>query len=261
MSEHLSEAMLNSLADGEVSAEQMAGVLEHLAGCAACTKAALAQMMLKSAAARAGRRYALAEGVQARMVQTAARGSGVNKGAKSGGRSFGRAGWMAVAAVLLAMVSVGLLEQGLGRREDARGEEAALVTEVMDEHVAALAANGPPEVVSSDRHTVKPWFQGKIPFSFNLPEGLAADVTLDGANLTYLHHRPVAQLLYTIGKHRVSVFVQERDGATAKELKVEQAGFHVLGFETAELRVVGVSDVEEARLAGLMGAIQAAQGK
>jgi len=168
---------------------------------------------------------------------------------------------MVVAAVVLAMVSAGLLEQGLERREAAHAGETAMVTEVIDEHVAALAANGPPEVVSSDRHTVKPWFQRKIPFSFSLPEGLPADVTLDGANLTYLHHRPVAQLLYTIGKHRVSVFVQEREGANAKGLRVEQAGFHVLGFETAELSVVGVSDVEEARLAGLMRSIQAAQGR
>jgi anti-sigma factor RsiW len=261
VSEHLSEAMLNALADGEVSAEQMAGVLEHLSSCAECTKAALAQMMLKSATARAGRRYAMPEEMQARMLRAASVGQAVSQGEKSGPRSFGRAGWMAVAAVLLAMVSAGVLEQGIQRREAGRAAETAMVTEAIDEHVAALAANGPPEVVSSDRHTVKPWFQGKIPFSFNLPEGLAADVTLDGANLTYLNHRPVAQLLYTIGKHRVSVFVEEKDGASAKDATIERAGFHVLRFETAELSVVGVSDVEEARLAGLMGAIQAAQGR
>ena len=74
MSEHLSEGMLNSLADGEVSAEQMAGVLEHLANCAVCTKAALAQMMLKSATARAGQRYAMPEEMQARMLRTASAG-------------------------------------------------------------------------------------------------------------------------------------------------------------------------------------------
>ena len=89
-------------------------------------------------------------------------------------------------------------------------EHAALMTEVSDQHIATLAANLPPQVLSSDRHTVKPWFQGKIPFSFNLPEGLPADTKLEGANLVYLHNRPVAQLLYDIGRHRVSVFVQQR---------------------------------------------------
>jgi anti-sigma factor RsiW len=81
-------------------------------------------------------------------------------------------------------------------------------------------------VLSSDRHTVKPWFQGKLPFSFNLPEGLPSDTTLDGANLTYLHNRPVAQLLYSIGRHRVSVFVQQSTGgAIPTGLSAEHADF------------------------------------
>ena len=67
---------------------------------------------------------------------------------------------------------------------------SALVAEVSDQHVATLAGNAPPEVISSERHAVKPWFQGRIPFSFNLPQDLPADVMLDGANLTYLRGQP-----------------------------------------------------------------------
>jgi anti-sigma factor RsiW len=96
------------------------------------------------------------------------------------------------------------------RAELASAERTGLVTEVFDQHVATLARNVPPQVVSNDRHTVKPWFQGKIPFSFNLPQGLPNDTTLDGANLTYLRNQPVAQLLYSISKHRVSVFVRQK---------------------------------------------------
>ena len=84
------------------------------------------------------------------------------------------------------------------------------MTEVCDEHIAALAAGAAPEVVSSDRHTVKPWFQGRLPFSFNLPQVLPADTALDGANLTYVRGAPAAQLLFSIGKHRVSMFVRQR---------------------------------------------------
>ena len=127
---------------------------------------------------------------------------------------------------------------------------------MLDQHIATLAANSPPQVISSDRHTVKPWFQGKLPFSFNLPENLAADTKLEGADLTYVHGQPAAQLLYSIGKHRVSVFVMQR--SDMKEVfgaPRDHAGFHVAGFSTHDLDSIAVSDVDPGRLAGLMGEI------
>jgi anti-sigma factor RsiW len=100
------------------------------------------------------------------------------------------------------------------------------VTEVADQHIARLAAGSPPQVISTDRHTVKPWFQGKLPFSFNLPDELPADAKLDGANLTYIRDQPGAQLLYSIGKHHVSAFVTEARGSLgSKDLVSEQTGF------------------------------------
>lgn len=115
-------------------------------------------------------------------------------------------------------------------------------------------------MISSDRHTVKPWFQGKIPFSFNLPQDLPGDTTLDGANLTYLRNQPTAQLLYSIGKHRVSVFVQQRAGAAVSNgWLADHSGFHVTGFRTEGLEVVAVSDVDTARLSDLASRIEQAQ--
>jgi anti-sigma factor RsiW len=121
------------------------------------------------------------------------------------------AGWATAAAIFLVIFSgLILMQQGRRRTELAALAYQAQVSEVSDLHIATLAAGLGPQVVSSDRHTVKPWFQGKLPFSFNLPDNLPGDTKLDGANLTYLHNQPVAQLLYTIGRHRVSVFLTER---------------------------------------------------
>jgi anti-sigma factor RsiW len=267
MREHLSDALLSALADGELSAEQMAEVNEHLAGCSACTRSALTQMLLKSATAKVGQRYALPEDVRARLLQKASAESREPKTAEARGKNRigGWMGWAAAAALLVAFAGTMVVQRGAQQDAVARLEEAALLTEVCDQHVAAMAANAAPQVVSSDRHTVKPWFQGKLPFSFNLPESLPHDVTLDGANLTYLHRRPVAQLLYSVGKHKASVFVGEREGAVsaeaAKSLKMDERGFHVAAFSTKDLDFVAVSDVDPSALNDLASAIQAAQNR
>jgi anti-sigma factor RsiW len=249
-------AELNALADGELGAEQLVRVNEHLAACPQCTASALGQSLLKSATARAGQRYVPPAELRDRLARLTAR-EDVRVQASSSRSAWGASsyGWAGVAAVLL--VSVGLFFAQYGAR---RSAYAGLATEACDQHIAMLAANAPPEVISTDRHTVKPWFQGKIPFSFNLPQNLPADVTLDGANLTYLHGQPTAQLLYSIGKHRASVFAQQRtDAALANGAAGNREGFHLRSFRTDDLQVVAVSDVDEARLSDLMNRIETAQ--
>lgn len=269
MTDHLSHAILNALADGELTADQLASANQHLAGCPTCTSSALKESLLKSATAKAGQRYTPPPHLQERLARLASQedsriqARAVRPAAVSPSRStLGSAslGWAAAAVLLLAAGSMMLLQRATQRAETASAEHAALVTEIFDQHIATLAGNMPPQVVSTDRHTVKPWFQGKIPFSFNLPQSLPSDNTLDGANLTYIRNQPVAQLLYSIGKHRVSVFLRQKPGvAEAKQWVAERSGFHVIGFSTNDLDVIAVSDVDTARLAELVSAIKHAQ--
>jgi anti-sigma factor RsiW len=258
MTDHLSPATLNAVADGELSADQLATANEHLAGCSSCAANALQQSLLKSATARAGQRYTMPPGLEERLAaQTEAP-------AKARSRSgIWSPGWITAAALLIVFSSMTLSQRHTRKVEIASAEHSALVTEAFDQHVAMLAGNLPPQVISTDRHTVKPWFQGKLPFSFNLPENLPGDTTLDGANLTYLHNQPVAQLLYSIGKHRVSVFVQQKNGARggASDSVSEHAGFHVADFSTGDLDGTAVSDVDPSRLNGLVSLIKQAQSR
>jgi anti-sigma factor RsiW len=257
MSEHLSQIILSALADAELSAEQLASVQEHLSGCPECTSKALYQTMLKTATAKAGQRYSLPPDLQQRLTKIASHqlpetDAAPARPAQRQARTFDFVGWVAAAVLLLVFGSIFYVQRGTQR--------ASIFTEVSDQHIAMLAGNLPPQVLSSDRHTVKPWFQGKLPFSFNLPENLPTDTRLDGANLTYLRGQAAAQLLYSIGKHRVSVFIRERtDGAISGGSLEEHAGFHVAGFSTKDLEVVAVSDVDPVRLSGLVHAIEAAQ--
>lgn len=268
MNGHLSQITFSALADGELTAEELASANDHLAACPACTSQALSESLLKSATARAGQRYAPPPHLQQRLAQLASKtemksnASGSHSGAPAQPSiwSLGSLGWLAAAAVLLVAASIGLLQQRITSSRRAADTYTALVTEVCDQHIATLAAGPTPQVISTDRHTVKPWFQGKLPFSFNLPENLPANTTLDGANLSYLGNQPAAQLLYSIGKHRVSVFVRERSPSSGvKPVQAEHSGFQVVGFETNDLEGIAVSDVDPARLRELVAAIRQAQ--
>jgi anti-sigma factor RsiW len=269
MTDHLSHDILSALADGELTADQLASANRHLAGCPSCTSNALYQSLLKSATARAGHRYTPPPELRERLAllapptnsQLQPRGirAATIPPSRSSGR-FGSLGWAAAGVFLLVSLSLMIVQRTVQRAERTSAEQAALITEVFDQHVATLADNQPLQVISTDRHTVKPWFQGRIPFSFNLPQGLPSDTTLDGANLTYLDNQPVAQLVYSIGKHRVSVFLRQNSSkADARDLQAERSGFHVMRFSTSDLEVVAVSDVDPARLAELVGAIGHAQ--
>jgi len=266
MTDHLSDGILSALADGELTADQLASANKHLAECPSCTSSALYQSLLKSATARAGHRFTPPPQLRERLTLLAAQTNSqaqssrtVVSPSRSVGR-FGYLGWASAAAVLLLSLSLVFIQRAAQKAERASAERAALVTEVFDQHVATLADSQPLQVISTDRHTVKPWFQGKIPFSFNLPQVLPSDITLEGANLTYLGNQPTAQLVYSIGKHRVSVFLRQRSGsAEANELPAESSGFHVMGFSASDLEVVAVSDVDPVRLAELTSAIRQAQ--
>lgn len=269
MTDHLSMTVLNGLVDGELSPDELADATAHLTDCPACTSQALSQTLLKSATSRAGHRYApppllqerLTELISEKNIQAAAQErQSARTPVRRPSRRYAWLGWAAAAAILIFSVSILLVQHTNQRSQIASVVQAALVTEVSDQHIATLAANLPPQVLSTDRHTVKPWFQGKLPFSFNLPEGLPQDTTLQGANLSYLHGHPVAQLLYGIGKHRVSVFVIQSSGSIGSgEMRAEHSGFHVIALNTDDLRIVAVSDVDPARLANLANAITDAQ--
>lgn len=269
MTEHLSPSIRNALADGELSADQLASVKEHLDNCRSCTSSALEQALLKTATQKSAQRYAITDEFQNRMkrlvaqegVRAAAPKAGSTRRTSSGVRPWvALSGWAVAAVFLLATGGWFIGRQNTIRTETALAEQTALVAEVSDLHIATLAANLPPQVLSSDRHTVKPWFQGKIPFTFNLPEQLPDDTKLLGANLTYLHNQPIAQLIYSIGPHHVSVFIRAKTGSDeAVKLPQQHSGFQVAGFSTADLSVIAISDVDRSRLSSLMEALEQAQ--
>lgn len=270
MTDHLSATLLNGLIDGELSSDQVTSVQRHLDLCPACTSEALTQTLLKNAVARSGQQYKMPPEFQERMnsiiFAKADRTLPSNAGNTSADPKRVRAieylGWAAAAVLLIALASSIFWQHPIGRTETILADNSDLVREVSDLHVAMLAASQPPQVLSSDRHTVKPWFAGKIPFSFNLPESLPADTRLEGANLVYLRGAPTAELIYSVGKHRASLFVREKKaGDEVSESSTEHAGFQIAEFSTTELVVIAVTDADRAHLSALVSVFEQAQAQ
>jgi anti-sigma factor RsiW len=248
--EHLTSDTLSAFIDGELPDSEQEAIQQHLAGCHACALRALSARELKAATARAGRRFAPPPEALARLTAQLHRESRGNARIPS----TRRVAWASLAAAMLLALSL------IGWRQ--LHETNTLAAELLDQHLATLSNAATPQVISTDRHTVKPWFQGRLPFSFNLPDAqaLPPDTTLKGADLTYLKGQPAALLLFTIHKHEVSVFLTQRfGGPSLQELPSTRSGFTIHSATTQELHIVAVSDVNPSDLDALVATLVRAQ--
>ena len=246
---HLDAEKLSAFIDGELPASESQAIQEHLADCHPCALRVLSATRLKAVTARAAQRFAVPPEALARLTAQI-RPQEPKRAARI--YSIRSVAWAALAASLLLAASLFVWRQA--------HQANALSAELLDQHLATLSSGATPEVISTDRHTVKPWFQGKLPFSFNLPEALPADTTLKGGNLAYLDGQPAALLLFTIHKHEVSVFLTQRSaGPIATVLPRIRSGFTIHSATTQDLRILAVSDVNPADLDLLVSALKDAQ--
>ena len=221
--------------DNELPEEEMRTFDAHVRSCSSCSADALARVQMKRTVQVAGKRFTPRADFRRSMQQSIA--------AKPQ-RSF-RLGWMlaAAAAILVAgALTTTYLGNGSGRDH--------VYSEIADLHVATLASSSPVDVISTDRHTVKPWFQGKIPFAFNLPELQNSEFTLWGGRMAYLDQTPGAQLIYDVRKHHISVFVfQERSlqtGLDENYLSPKKVPYNMETWSQGGLRYFVIGDASAA---------------
>lgn len=251
--QHLKPEQVDAFIDHEATGSDALIVEQHLATCHACSLRVLSAMELKRATAEAGKRVTAPPEALARLTSQV---QGRSKRARL--YVMPPVAWAAIAACLL--LAIGASVWGMRR-----GPET-LSAELLDQHLAALSSAALPQVISSDRHTVKPWFQGRLPFSFNLPEpaDLPADTVLRGANLTYVHGQPAALLFFTMRKHQVSVFLAQRDrilAAPSSSPLSTRSGFTIESRDAAYLTLIAVSDVNPADLHTLLSSLVRVQVK
>jgi anti-sigma factor RsiW len=230
------KAKLETYLDGELPEEEMRSFYVHMRNCPACSAEALIGVQMKRAIRIAGKRFTPSAEFRKRMVKSLA---------PKRRRSF-RLEWMAAAAAAVVLIA-GTLTSTYRENRSGRDE---VFSEIADLHVATLASSSPVDVISTDRHTVKPWFQGKIPFAFNLPELHNTEFTLLGGRMTYLEQTPGAHLIYDVRKHRISVFVLQERSLPASlhdsSLKPGKLSFNMETWSQGGLRYFVIGDASAA---------------
>jgi anti-sigma factor RsiW len=185
----LTAAEIERYADGELSADENSSAEEHLRDCARCATAVLDAVRMKRAVS-ALPRAAAPQRLRADVLRSIRRESPRQMSPW----------WLAAAAAIVVLIAGATVAVDRSRSAG---------RELLDLHTTLVASSNPVEVISSDRHTVKPWFEGRVPFAVQVPELTSTPFRLIGGRVVFWRGRPGAYLLVTKGAHRISVFVFE----------------------------------------------------
>ncbi|HVI82927.1 MAG TPA: anti-sigma factor [Chthoniobacterales bacterium] len=238
--------LLHPYSDGELDLLTAREVEHHLRSCDDC-RALEAQIgVLRSALTNDAPAYRAPAQLR-RNVRAALR-----REAKADERGFSPWLIFATGAVCAIAVAGLILLQTI---RTSRGN--AIVDEVVSNHVRSLLATHLVDVASSDQHTVKPWFDGKVDFAPEVRDLSAAGFPLVGGRLDYLGGKTVAALVYYRNKHPINVFImpaiKSRDTAvSASTLR----GYHILAWTHDEMYYWAVSDLNQTELRQLIDLLE-----
>ena len=163
-----------------------------------------------------------------------------------------RHGWAMAASLLLAVV----LSSSLTAYLVAPSPREPLEQQIVGSHVRSLMADHLTDVVSSDQHTVKPWFQGRLDYAPPVEDAAAQGFPLVGGRLDYIDHRGVAALVYRHDKHPINLFVFPATGGAANAPVAAQSGYNVLRWTADGMEFWAVSDLNAAELGAFEKAIR-----
>jgi anti-sigma factor RsiW len=136
-----------------------------------------------------------------------------------------------------------------------RNQSQLLAKEFLSAHERALIGKEL-DVISSDHHTVKPWFNGKLPFSPPVTDLRSEGFPLEGGRVDYAGDRPLAALVYSRRLHRIDVFVAPTGGQKAPPTHFEQNGYNEISWKKGDFLFTAVSDLNTAELASFVRLLQ-----
>jgi anti-sigma factor RsiW len=235
------EILLHALIDGELDAGHARDVEAHVAACAACAEKLEAFRTMRQAMAAAGLKQSapasLRSRIEAALPTPSAQVIAPRKSSRPSRRTF--FGGFAVGSVLSAAIAASLV---LTVFRNDRNQQVA--DEVVSAHIRSLQAGHLIDVETSDQHTVKPWFNGRVDVAPPVIDLTAQGFTLLGGRLDYIDGEPVASVVYQRRKHVINLFVALRLGAEhAGAISETIQGYGVRHWSEEGLDFWAVSDL------------------
>jgi anti-sigma factor RsiW len=228
--------LLHGYLDNELDAARAAEFEQHLVQCRECAGQLAAQRSLRSAL-RSSNLYAKASPALARRIRSDLREATERLSPLASLASWR---WLA-AAVSTALVFFAFWR--LAPRLLGPSQEQALAAEIADSHVRSMFPGHLTDVASTDQHTVKPWFDGKLDFAPPVRDFSEAGYPLMGGRLDVLNGKTVAALVYGRRKHVINLYVWPAHGADSPQTSISRQGFNLVHWIRGGMEFWAVSDV------------------
>jgi anti-sigma factor (TIGR02949 family) len=240
---------IDAYADGELEASEIPALEQHLRECAACAAALRNLQGLKNAVKQEALQFTAPAELRQRLREA------LPAVETRPTRSFWNWNWFSVATAGAAAVCLTLLVMVTLAQPSARQQ---LTRELVSGHVRSLMVDHVVDVPSSDQHTVKPWFNGKIDFS--PPVRDLQEFPLLGGRLDYVGGRTVAALVFQRHKHVINLFIWPAEGNASKPAaEAPVQGFNLVHWTGNGMTFWAVSDLNEKELTGFADAFAAVE--
>jgi len=232
------EILLQALIDGELDAGHARDVENHVEGCPRCAAMLRDYREMSLAIADPAVRYAAPAALRARIEAALPQARPVQS-RRAVLRGF------AMGSAVSALAATGLVAIVL-RHDDME----RIQSEVVSAHLRSLQAGHLTDVISTDQHTVKPWFNGRLDVSPPVIDLTAQGFTLIGGRLDYVDARTIGAVVYRRRQHIINLFVSQTGSAEHREPKIETIqGFNIRHWSDRGLNFWAVSDIGKDELA------------
>jgi anti-sigma factor RsiW len=241
------EILLHALIDGELDAGHAREVEAHIAGCVACAASFAAYRQMSQKIANADLRYTAPAALR-RRIEASLPQSTPSSLSKSLPRSLPMAPapsrrsvlrGFAMGSAVSALAATGIVAIVL-RADD----EQRIMSEVVSAHLRSLQAGHLTDVVSTDQHTVKPWFNGRLDVSPPVIDLTSKGFTLVGGRLDYIDARAIGAVVYRRRQHVINLFVSQTANTERRAAKIETIqGFNIRRWSDRGLNYWAISDI------------------
>jgi anti-sigma factor RsiW len=243
------QSLLDGYLDHELDLMRSVDIERHLKECEKCSVRYENLQSLRAGVSRDSLYYFAPAGLQQRVLLT------LSKEMRTESRLpvlVWR--WFGAAAALIIVCVVIWSVIGFIRKPSA---EELLAQEAVSSHVRSLMVDHLTDVLSSDQHTVKPWFNGKLDFAPPVDDLSSQGFPLIGGRLDYLDSRQVAALVYQRRQHFINLFVWPVAGNSNFPQKVlTRQGYNVVHWTTRGMNYWAVSDISESELQEFVRVLQ-----